>query len=190
MNQIKPKGIVLTDANEITKIQFEGVSFEGELYYLSTANYKTVANYKGNKKIIFQKDYSLAKQHAKEYGLPLIETGGSVGTTCFSLLQFLGYETIVLFGQDLGFIGNKTHARLSPSISEIDSNTSLRTVKANDGSNIFTTPSLQSFQFWYNNKMKITKAKVYNTAKKGAKIYNVPLIDKKEFEILVKKFQG
>ena len=42
--------------------------------------------------------------------LPDVSTGGSVACSGFSLLHKLGYETIILVGQDLAFTDNKSHA--------------------------------------------------------------------------------
>lgn len=182
-HSIEPKAAVLSDASELTMKQFENTNFQGELFYLSTANHQTVLKHNGPRFILYQKGYKLAEQQAKEK--VLIETGGSVGTTTFSLLEQLGYEKVVLFGQDLGFNDQYTHAEYSPSKMEIADENFFRTIQANDGNIIHTSPSLQSFKFWYDQKMHATKVKVYNTAIKGAKIKNVPLINEKQFQSII-----
>lgn len=184
---VKPKAVVLSDAGDLTMEQFKNTNFKGELFYLSTANYKSVAMHQGSHTVLFQKGYPIAEQIANKYNLPLIDTGGSVGTTTFSLLELLGYSTVVLFGQDLGFSGVETHAGASPSKKEIVHTKLLRKIIANDCSYIYTTATLQSFLYWYNEKMKITKMKVYNTALKGANIQNASIIDRYQFEQLVTK---
>lgn len=182
-HNIEPKATILSDAGEITMQQFENANFQGELFYLSTANHQTVLMHKGPRYILFQKGYTLAEQQA--HGGVLLETGGSVGTTTFSLLEQLGYEKVVLFGQDLGFSNQHTHAKHSPSNNEINVGEFLRTIQANDGSIIHTTPSLQVFKYWYDLKMQFTKVKVYNTAIKGAKINNVSLISELQFQHII-----
>lgn len=188
-NGITPKAAVLSDANDETILQFQDSNFEGELYYLCTANSKTVAQHGSKRYILFQQGYQLAEEEAKKRNIPLIETGGSVGTTAFSLLEYLGYETIVLFGQDLGFAGNQTHAVDSTSGRDASNDIFLRNIEANDGSTIHTTSMFQVFWYWYNQKMDKTKVNVFNTAIKGAKIKNVPLINEEEFVQLIAKNQ-
>lgn len=187
---IKPKATILSDANDVTTSQFEGCHYRGELYYLSTANNKSVLLHEGNRFILYQEGYALAEKEAQKRSSPLIETGGSVGTTTFSLLEKLGYKNIVLFGQDLGFAGNHTHATLSTSGRDASEDMLLRKIEANDGTEINTTAMLQTFLYWYNEKVKETKVKVFNTATKGAKIFNVPLIDEEEFVRLISYRKG
>lgn len=182
---ISPKAVVLSDANDVTLEQFIDAHFTGELYYLSTASHESVKNHQGQHFILYQKGYRLAEDKAKELKVPLIETGGSVGTTTFSLIEQLGYQKIVLFGQDLGFSGEYTHAEFSPSKRKVVNDLFLRKEVANDGSEIYTTPMLHVFKFWYNQKMMTSTAKVYNTALKGAKIKNVPLITEQQFQLLI-----
>lgn len=182
-HDVYPKAAVISDANEITVQHFEKTGFTGQLYYLSTASHQSVLHHKGPRFILYQKGYELAEQQAKN--VPLIEAGGSVGTVTFSLLERLGYKKIVLFGQDLGFYGQHTHADFSSSNMVVTNESSVREEQANDGSIIYTRPMFQVFKHWYNQKMTKTKVQVYNTATKGAKIKNVPLIDEQQFQYLV-----
>lgn len=182
-HSIKPKATVLSDAGELTMQQFENTNFQGELYYLSTANHQSVLMHNGPRFILYQRGYRLAEKEAN--GKLIIETGGSVGTTTFNLLEQLGYKKIILFGQDLGFNDQYTHAEYSTSNKQVTSNEFLRTIQANDGSTIYTSPSLQTFKFWYDQKMQSTKVKVFNTASKGAKIANVPFINEQQFQRII-----
>lgn len=184
---IVPKAVVLSDAADGTIHQFSNTKYCGDLYYLCTANYKTVDTYRGPRTILFQRGYQQAEQYAKKNNLPLVETGGSVATTTFSLLEHLNYSTIVLFGQDLGFSGTATHAEGSPSKNEITSVEFLREVEANDGTMVYTTSMFQSFWYWYKEKVKSQNIKVYNTALKGVKIPGVPNIVLEEFRKLIYK---
>lgn len=42
--------------------------------------------------------------------LPVISSGGSVANDAFSIVQALGFTTIIMVGQDLAYTDNKTHA--------------------------------------------------------------------------------
>lgn len=183
---IEPTAVIITDSNDVIAKQLFNSNYKGDLYYLSTANHHTVKEYVGKRFILFQQGYRFAEEIAREKQFPLIETGGSVGTTTFSLLELLGYKIIILFGQDLGFVGDKSHASMATS-TELVNIKNMRTVLANDGSKINITSNLYAFLHWYNEKMKNMNVKVFNTAKMGAKINQVPLINQEEFFDIVKK---
>ncbi|MFJ7408982.1 MULTISPECIES: motility associated factor glycosyltransferase family protein [unclassified Lysinibacillus] len=184
MNEIIPSAIVLTDANEVIKSQIDNSGFTGDLYYLSTANHSCVKLHEGPRYIMYQKGYTAAEELAKKYNYPMIETGGSVATATLSLIEALGYKNVILFGVDLGFENDKTHADFTNSVFESSTNR-FRKIIANDGSVINTHAMFQIFLQWFNEKMKDTELNVYNTAEKGAKIDHVSLIDKEVFEEIV-----
>lgn len=178
---INPNAVIHSDPSDLTLRQFQDIEYNGILYYLSTANHYSIINHKGPRYILYQQGYDLAEREARVKNCPLVETGSSVGTTTFSLLEQLGYKKIILFGQDLGFYGENTHVNFSTSNRKVMNNYFLREEIANDGSIIQTNAMFQSFKFWYDLKMTNTNVKVYNTAKKGAKIKNVPLINEQQF---------
>lgn len=182
---ISPDATVISDAsNEIIK-QFNGVNYCGNLYYLSTANNECVRLHSGKKYILFQQGYKLAEDESKRRNLPLIETGGSVATTTFSLLEKMGYQTIILFGQDLGFLSDSTHSQNSTSNRNVADLQFVREIVANDGSKIKSTAMFQTFLYWYNLKMEQTSVKVFNTARQGAKINNVKYINKQQLKEII-----
>jgi len=175
---INPDATVISDASDEIIKQFKDVNYNGTLYYLSTANNKCVQLHPGEKYILFQQGYKFAEDESKRRNLPTIETGGSVATTTFSLLEQMGYQTIILFGQDLGFLNTGTHSQNSTSNKSVSDLQFVREIEANDGSKIKSTSMLQTFLYWYNSKMEQTSVKVFNTAKQGAKIKNVDYVDK------------
>ncbi|RTQ94293.1 motility associated factor glycosyltransferase family protein [Lysinibacillus telephonicus] len=183
---IKPDAVVISDPKKSIVHQLEGTNFDGSLLYLSTANNLAISNYPHNKYILFQSGYKNAEELARLYNVPLVETGGSVATTGFSTLELLGFDTVILFGQDLGFIENHTHANYSTSGRTVSKNENLLKVKSNIGEEIYTTPNLHSYLMWFNNKIKnSSKIKVFNTALNGAKINNVESINQRDFYELV-----
>ncbi|WP_332650957.1 motility associated factor glycosyltransferase family protein [Lysinibacillus sp. 54212] len=183
---IVPDGVIISDCQPIIFEQLKNTGFTGDLFFLSTADFNTVKSHVGNKYILLQEGYDLAEQYAKKISYPLIETGGSVATTGFSLLEYLEFETVILFGQDLGLTGNQTHANNSTSGREILKEEELVEIESNDGESIKTLPNLNSYLRWFNYKCKISECYVYNTAKQGAKIEGVPLISEKQFYKLIK----
>lgn len=178
-SNIQPMAAVVTDPQSNTIEQLNDTNYKGILYYLLTANAETVLEFNGDKYVLCQKGYMLSEEFAGKHSLPLLSTGGSVATTAFSLIEYLGYRNLVLFGQDLGFEGQSTHAEGSTSGKSVITN--LR-VKANDGTMINTQPNLQVYHRWFNEACQQTSMQVYNTAQKGAAITNVPLITEEQFK--------
>lgn len=183
-HSIVPTGVVIADASSKNFNQFHETTFNGALYYLSTANYLVAKNHKGPRFILMQSGFSLSEKYAVEKQMPLLQTGGSVGTVAFSLIEALGYSSVVLFGQDLGFINNETHVKQSTS-NQIVSTKRLRKVIANDGTEINTHVGLLAFLLWYDMRCQESKMRVYNTATQGAKIKNVELITEQQLYNLV-----
>lgn len=172
---ISPSAVILTDPLDAITEQIP-LNYTGQLYFLSTANYKAVRQHKGEKQILFQEGFELAEEFAKKYGQPLFSTGGSVATTTFSLIEWLGYRDLYLFGQDLGFPNKHTHAKSSTSIKEVGEYQKLIEIVANDGSMIHTTPNLLTYKRWFDRAFQNSNMHIYNTAAKGAKLLNTTFI--------------
>lgn len=156
-HDIHPKKIFMIDAQE-TMLKQIHTTYCGELVFLSTANAE-------------------AEQFAKKMNQPLFSTGGSIATTAFSFIEWLGYEELYLFGQDLGFIGTRTHVEGSTSGKEITQNHQIFDVLANDGSMIQTTPNLIAYKRWFDQAFFKSEMKLFNTAEKGAKLENTTFFD-------------
>lgn len=175
---IEPTAVVITDSQE--EIAKQIIDYEGPLFFLLTASAKAVRNHNGIKYPLCQEGYLLSEKFADENNLPKLLTGGSVATTAFSLIQYLKYEKIIFFGQDLGFCGENTHAIHSLS-NKKNEKKNLLIIKANDGSEINTNLTLNMYLTWFNKHCKESHAQVFTTALKGAKIAGVKYIDQKNF---------
>lgn len=178
--KIEPDAVIITDPSLNVIKQIEGTHFTGPLFYLSTANHRMTTSYYNNRFIIYQKGFSEAENYVIDKEIPLLETGGSVATTAVSLLEFMGFQEIYLFGQDLGFKEGITHATGSTSGVSVAKKNRFRTVLANNGEQIYTTPNLRSYHRWFEKKAKQTYMKIYNTSLNGAEIEGVPFIGKVE----------
>lgn len=181
-HDITPSATIISDSKPNIMSQLDGGNYNGDLYFLSTANAQTVNKHQGTAFILCQQGYIDAELLAEKYKLPLIETGGSVSTTAISLLELLDYEKIILFGQDMGFSGEQTHATGSTSGRTVTNDLNIRQVNANDGSEIWTTPNLQVYARWIEQKVKRMQAKLYTTSKNGVAIQGVPFITKQQLE--------
>lgn len=179
-NNIVPDAVIITDPSPLVIKQISEVDYDGVLFYLATAHHEMTLTHAGERFIIFQEGYSLSEDFAKTHDIPLLETGGSVATTAFSLLEYMGFEKICLFGQDLGFFGTNTHAMNSTSNIKIRETTNFRKVIANNGEYINTRADLNSFKRWFEKKTSKTSIKLYNTALRGARIEGIPYITDNE----------
>ncbi|MER2171520.1 MAG: 6-hydroxymethylpterin diphosphokinase MptE-like protein [Psychrobacillus psychrodurans] len=179
---IKPDAVIVTDAQLSTVQQLNNVDYKGYLFYLSTASNENVKQYTGERCILLQEGYVPAEVLAEKYSYPLLETGGSVATTAFSLLIYLGFYEIFLFGQDLGFTKEKTHAEYSTSGRNIEMRDDLIAIKSNSGETINTLPNLYSYLNWFEKKIRNTNVIVFNTALNGACIEGSKYLNDKEFQ--------
>lgn len=179
---IKPDAVIVTDAQLSTVQQLNNVDYNGYLFYLSTASSENVKQYTGERCILLQEGYVPAEVLAEKYSYPLLETGGSVATTAFSLLIYLGFDEIFLFGQDLGFTKEKTHAEYSTSGRNIEMSDDLIAIKSNSGETINTLPNLFSYLNWFEKKIRNTNIIVFNTALNGACIEGSKYLNEKEFQ--------
>lgn len=76
-----------------------------------TANHDILKRQRG-KKIFYFDGYMLGMYAYRAAGkiLPAVQTGGSVACSGLSLLYKMGFNTIILVGQDLAYTDNKSHA--------------------------------------------------------------------------------
>ncbi|GLC87825.1 motility associated factor glycosyltransferase family protein [Lysinibacillus piscis] len=184
---VVPNAVIISDPKDNIYYQVNHTAYTGHLFYLSTANYKTVQAYAHSKTILLQEGYSLAERQATDLSYPLLETGGSVATTGFSLLEYFGFATIFLFGQDLGFEAEETHVVGSTSGRIVSADEKLIEIPSNRGTSIHTTLNLYSYLKWFESKCASTKIRVYNTAYNGAVINNAQLVQYEKFLSLLKE---
>lgn len=108
---IKPDAFITIDAKkDLDLVEIDGAETI-PVIAPATALYKIMDRQKA-KKIFYYDGYFLPYSiyFINDKVLPDVSTGGSVACSGFSLLHKLGYETIILVGQDLAFTDNKSHA--------------------------------------------------------------------------------
>ena len=174
---IEPDAVIISDPKHSIDVQLKDSGYNGLLYYLSTASYKAVIEYKNYKEMIFQKDFYLSERLAQENQYPLLETGGSVSTLTFSLIKYLGYNKIILFGLDLGYPSNQSHVSHSSSSSNLH-NLVEEYVMSNSGEMVKTQANLLVYLRWFNEKIQESHLTIYNTSYNGAKITGALFINK------------
>lgn len=170
LNDIEPDAIIISDAKAFVKYHFHSTDFKVPLLYLATASKEAIKYYEGPKIKLYQEGYEASEICAKKEKQPLFEVGGSVATLGFSLLNYLGFSTILLFGQDLGFRGEHTHAADASSGVMLNQEFQYKELIANDDQYNKVSKSLYTYWRWFDKHVPLSKAKVLNTALTGTKI--------------------
>ena len=175
-HDIVPEVVIITDASDNMYKQIHGKIDERKtrLFYMSTANFKAVADFNGNKYLICQKGMSGAENYAIEHGYTIFETGGSVSTTALDICLRFNCSEIVCMGLDLAFTNNKTHA--SETLGEKDlSDDSYMTydVKGVRGDILKTSENLRSYHIWIERRIENEKKTKMINVSNGAYIHGM-----------------
>lgn len=152
----------------------------------SMARYKLLDRQKG-RKIFFFDGYRLPLDLYLENGkmLPGVAVGGSVACSGFSLLYKMGFETVILVGQDLAYTDNKSHAdgTFQEKMPEEETAHMVR-VKGNYQDTIPTLSNLKIYLEWFEDYIKGAKEhgkfRVINATEGGAYIEGTELMTLKE----------
>ncbi|MEX3745388.1 MULTISPECIES: motility associated factor glycosyltransferase family protein [Lysinibacillus] len=179
--EVTPHAVIISDPQPLIMKQFSDIQYNGDLFYLCTADNNTVNSHKHNRCVLLQNGYPFAEKLAAELKYPTLDTGGSVATLAFSLLEYIGFEQVILFGQDLGFTGSESHVSGSTSGRNVGEAEKLLMIECNADKVISTTNTLYSYLKWFNNAVQNTSVEVYNTALYGAKIEGSQFLNEQQF---------
>lgn len=86
-----------------------------------------------------------------------LSTGGSVSNTAFSFVREVGFKTIILMGQDLGYPGNKLHAE-DAFVDEEDADEEddrYFYVDGIDGEEVLTSADMNEFRLWFEKMIEL-----------------------------------
>lgn len=177
---IKPDAIVIVDGKEIVRKQFAGYENENiPLCFYAKASRWAVSDYNGPKFIFnaFDDDINIAIE-------------GTVAVSAMDIAVKCGAKNIILLGQDLAFLEDKSHMESFEKTYGFKDNyanrNKVRTVKSIDGSRINTAQGYIRFKFKIERLIrKNTHIKFINCSK-GAFIEGAEHI---EFEKLLAKLQ-
>lgn len=152
-----------------------------------TANYDILKEQRG-KKIFYFDGYMLSQSAYMIVGkfLPDVSTGGSVACSGFSLLYKMGFDQIILVGQDLAYTNNKSHADGTfQDVMPHEETEGMIRVKGNYEETVPTIANLKMYLDWF--KMYIEGAKkhrntlrVINATAGGAYIEGTELMTLQE----------
>lgn len=169
---IRPDFVVMTDPHPRMLEQL--VDWEMEdipLFFLSTVYWEVVEKYHGPKFILFQNGDDAAEKLALLRKEPLVQTGGSVATTLFSLARLLGLHSICLVGQDLAYTNNHSHVEGTPLHHQWEMQAKGKEVIAFDGYNKVVSPrNLLLYKKWFEEQARGSLETFYNATEGGAYI--------------------
>lgn len=182
-NGINPDFAVMTDPQPNMVAQLKGWETKNvPLFFLSTLNYGVVEGYRGPKYILFQEGYIPAEAEAARRGEPLVNTGGSVATTLFSLARLLRLSPICLVGQDLAYTNNMTHVKGSAQQLNWVEQAQGEQVLAFDRKGTVISPrNLLLYKKWFEEQARESKETFYNATEGGAYIEGFSHLKLKDF---------
>lgn len=148
---IIPSFVMISDPQDNIVDQFTGINvLEIPLFYLATANAKAVANFVGQRYVVWQKGYPFAEEQALAHGIHALETGGSVATCLLDLMVLMGGNPIALVGQDLAYTDGQSHAVGTHLNRETLINYNYVQVTSWDGCGMVpTSKNLQAYLHWF-----------------------------------------
>ena len=119
----------------------------------------------------------------KKQAIPILPTGGSVAHIAFSFAQILGFDKIILMGQDCGFPNNKMHAAdaFEDEDDADENDEQYFYVDGIDGGKILTRIDMNVYREWFEAKIKTTKdITVVDATEGGALIHGSEVLTIRE----------
>lgn len=176
MKKLFNKGIpmdygILIDAGYGPYAQIQGIENCGvPILVMSTVHHKVVSEYQGERYLICQKGYPPAEDLAKEKGLALYQSGGSVTTTALELGICFGCKRIIFVGLDLAYTNGQFHAKDTGSAMEMAEENN-RYVDAVNGGRVLTGKNLDIYRKWIEKRIAgETGSQFIDATEGGAKI--------------------
>ncbi|MCI8706613.1 MAG: motility associated factor glycosyltransferase family protein [Lachnospiraceae bacterium] len=184
---IRPDAFMTIDAQKpLQLVEVEGAETI-PVVAPTCALHKIISRQKG-KKIFYDDGYAMPyhiyDMNGKEF--PTVAIGGSVACSAFSMLYKMGFQTIILVGQDLAYSDNKSHADGTFQEKMPEENTEhMIMVKGNYVDKIPTRRDFRNFLEWFNQYIKGAKGhrenlRVVNATEGGAYIEGTELCTLKE----------
>ena len=121
--------------------------------------------------------------HSMEW---LEDTGGSVSTAAYAICEAMGFDTIILVGQDLcyrmrdGKTIEATHANGKISPDEKKQGFDRGYIEGNREPKVLTRQDWYRYLKWFEDKIKLSRAKVINATVGGAKIHGAEYLSLKD----------
>lgn len=210
---IKPDAFITIDAKKmLTLVDTDEIRDTAVIAPITASN--EILRRQRGKKIFYYDGYILPwlTYLAINKMMPDVSSGGSVATSGFSLLYKMGFNEIILVGQDLAYTNNKSHAdgTFENVMPEEDTSNMIK-VKGNSGDLVRTRTDFKLYIDWYSEyivgakeyrkKAHNEELRVINTTLRGAYLEGTEIkslkevidnfqMDKYDFEDAISKMQS
>ncbi|GIM45497.1 hypothetical protein DNHGIG_10460 [Collibacillus ludicampi] len=176
---IVPHLLITVDGSHLNYKHFEGVDYSNiPLVMEMSVHEEIVKHHKGPKAVICSiNDFTpwLEEAFGDDLKALAMPTGGSVATTAFSVIEYMGCDPLIFVGQDLSYPGGQAYAAGTRfenlSTDEIQKRRELIPIKDIYGNDIFTTHDYLVYLKWFEGRMYSGK-RTYINATEGGALYN------------------
>ncbi|MBR5565683.1 MAG: motility associated factor glycosyltransferase family protein [Roseburia sp.] len=184
---IAPDAFITMDAlKPLSLIEIEG-SEELPIIAPACAVYEVIEHQKG-KKLFYFDGREVPQEVYKRNGmfLPPVAYGGSVSCPALSLLYMVGFETVIMVGQDLAYTNNRSHADGTFQDKMEEQNTEhMQKVKGNYEDEVPVRPDFIIYKDWLEDYIQMAKKydenfRVINATEGGAYIEGTEIMTLKE----------
>ncbi len=188
---IRPDMIITVDPNKREELFiYNGKLVDVPMVTKLNGNNKIINNYVG--KLFFSYDFDLLFERLYEgvaYNNIFLNTGGSVANNAFSFLVECGFDNIILIGQDLAYLDNKTHVGGAFDDEKsilVKGDKKYLTVKGIDGDELITGLDMNHYREWFERVIKMnSRFNVIDATEGGARIEGTTLMT---FEAAIKEY--
>lgn len=171
---IMPDAIVTLDPDKPRVLFESNIINDVPFFYSVHATYDAIKNNR-NRLVLYNNSrylFNVLKRDGKESGV--LETGGSVACSAFSIARYLGFKNIIVIGQDLAFTDNKKHASVvydEAPVSEAEKE-KYTMIEGADGSELLTYINLKAYRDWYEDRiLQDDELHMINATEGGALIH-------------------
>ncbi|MBO4903554.1 MAG: motility associated factor glycosyltransferase family protein [Lachnospiraceae bacterium] len=181
---IVPDLCVTIDAKKLSKHFSDDRANDIPMICYLTSNRAILKNHRAAKFFINDLNHHVQhffSQHNQIF--PVVSTGGSVANNAFSIAQMLGFQTIIMIGQDLAYTDNRTHSAASVrGERNIDASTLEHSMTEGiDGKPIATSNEFTLYRTWIQEQIvQYPELNIIDATEGGAKIYGSKIMTFKE----------
>lgn len=184
---LTPDFIVTIDPNKYAKHLEKEQAKKIPLFCRMDSNERIVKTHQGPLIVIGSSSFAAGIfEHAGQCPKWIEDTGGSVSTAAYAVCETLGFEKIILVGQDLCYRMQDqqtiaaTHANGKISPDEKKQGFDRGYVEGNEEEKVLTRQDWYRYLKWFENKLSHTPAEVINATIGGAKIHGARRMSLKE----------
>jgi hypothetical protein len=173
---IVPHLLVSVDGSHLNYKHFEGVDYSNiPLVMEMSVHEEVVKHHQGPKAVLCSmSDFIpwLKEAFGDEWKTLSLPTGGSVATTAFSVIEYLGCDPLIFVGQDLSYPNGQAYATgtkfESLNVEEIRKTRNLIPLVDIYGNQVLTTNDYLIYLKWFEEKLQSGKRTYINATEGGA----------------------